>query len=187
MTDIPDHFAGIAFARPEDEDAVYAHLLELHRENGLFTISEHKVRNFIRLATEQKGGLIGIIRGETDMEGSAGAIIESTWYSDDLHLSERWVFVHPDYRRQNHASRLVDFLKWCDGQLNLPLLAGIMSTNRTEAKERLYQRKLTRLGGFFGHSSTGPIVTGEVEVKTDTPVVHLDDLRKAGRKVAANV
>lgn len=187
MADIPDHYAGIAFAQPEDEDAIYKHLLELHSENGIFSVDEGKVREFIQHATQQRGGLIGIIRGDTGIEGSAGAVMEQWWYTQEFCLGERWVFVHPDYRSKNHATRLVDFLKWCAAQLHLPLLAGILSTSRVEAKERLYQRRMTRVGGFFMDNAHKPVIVGGEEIKADTAVVHLDDLRKASRKVAASV
>jgi GNAT superfamily N-acetyltransferase len=177
-------FPGVVRVEAQDEDEVFNHLLELHRENGMFQVSEAKVRALIRMAARQEGGvLVGLIRGPEMIEASIGLVLDQVWYSDDWHLGERWIFVHPEHRNKNHAARLADFAKWCDAQFQLPLLLGIMSTSRTEAKERLYQRKFTRVGGFYAHRSDGPVVTGGEEVQPAGPVVHLDDLRKARASV----
>jgi GNAT superfamily N-acetyltransferase len=166
MTD--EFFPGVSFARPEDEDEIFAMLLELHKENGLFLVDEIKVRKVIRSATRlgepNDRGFIGLIRGER-IEGSVGLLLDQWWYTSEWCLQELWCFVHPDFRRQNHARRLVDFAKWCSDKMEMRLVMGIMSTQRTEAKERLYRRKLTPVGGLFAHSNGGPVVTGAPDVR----------------------
>lgn len=157
-----EFFPGVSFARPDDEDEIFKMLLELHQENGVFNVDEQKVREVIRGATQQRDGefgLIGLIRGDR-IEGSVGLTLTQWWYTSDWCLQEHWCFVHVDFRRQNHARRLVDFAKWCADRMSVPLSMGIMSTTRTEAKERLYRRKLTPVGGLFMHRGDGPIVTG---------------------------
>ena len=157
-----DSFPGVSMAVPQDEDEIYALLLGLHQENGVFSVSEPRVRGFIRACTQQEDGVfgfIGLIR-ESTIEASVGLELTQWWYTDEWSLSEKWCFVHPGHRRKNHARRLVDFSKWCADRLAVPLLMGIISTQRTEAKERLYQRKMVRVGGMFMHGSTAPIVTG---------------------------
>jgi hypothetical protein len=144
-------FEGVSLASPADEDDLYQHLLLLHKENGLYTVSERKVRETIRVATEQRGGVIGVIRGDDGLEGSIGMMLDQWWYTEDFCLGERWVFVHKDHRRKPHASRLIDFGKWAASQMGVSLQIGIMSTKQTEAKMRMYQRKLTQIGGFFMH------------------------------------
>lgn len=145
---------GIVLAEIEDEDEIYSHLLQLHEENGMFSVDEGRVREFIRSATERRGGIIALIRGN-EIEASLGMVMDQWWYTLDWCLNERWCFVHPRYRKKNHARRLVDYGKWCSDNLsrfsdvNVPLQMGIMSSTRTEAKERLYARQLTRVGGFF--------------------------------------
>lgn len=152
---------GIRPATPEDEDAIYAMLLELHEENGIFKVSETKVRDTIRMATQQQSGLIGII-GDDEPEASCGLEIAQWWYTDEWSLNEKWVFVRQGWRRKNHASRLMDWAKWCERQLTTPLFMGIISTKRTEAKERLYRRKLTPIGGMFMYANGRTIETGAV-------------------------
>ncbi len=145
----------------EDEDAVFAMLLGLHEENGLFTVDEDKVRGVIREATEQRGGIIGVIRGAEGLEASIGLAVEQWWYTNDWCVSERWVYVVPAARRKNHAKKLIDYARWCAESLGVPLECGIMSTNRTAAKERLYERKLTPIGRYFMWVPGGePVKTG---------------------------
>jgi hypothetical protein len=134
---------------PEDEDAVFAMLLELHKENGIFPVAEPKVRDFIKLATEAQGGIIGVIRGETELEASMGMMITQWWYTEEWCLAEQWLYVKSDYRNKPHASHLVDYGKWCAQQLGVPLQTGIISTSRTAAKERMYARKMTPVGSLF--------------------------------------
>lgn len=150
---------GIRAATPADEDIIYNMLLELHDENGIFKVSETKVRNVIKEATSQQGGIIGII-GDNEPEASCGLEIGQWWYTDDWSLNEKWLFVRPAWRKQNHASRLMDWAKWCESQLDTPLFMGIISTKRTEAKERLYRRKLKHVGGMFMYANGRDIVTG---------------------------
>jgi hypothetical protein len=172
-------FSGVDWVRQGDEDEIYSHLLELHSENGMFVVSERKVRSLIRQAINKEGGtMIGVIRGKIQIEASIGMVIDQWWYTEDWCLSERWNFVHPNYRKKNHARHLIDFAKWCDTQLRLPLAMGIISTSRTEAKERLYRRQLTHVGGIFMDYADHPIVSGNGE-KIGSQYIHLNDLRAA--------
>lgn len=152
-------FEGVDMARPEDEDALYNLLLGLHKENGIFTVDEQRSREFIRQATERRGGVIGVIRGEM-LEGTIGMVLDQWWYTSDWCLSERWCYVHPSFRRKNHARRLVDFAKFCAAELKVPLQMGIMSTKQTEAKMRLYRRQLTPIGELYLYKNGAPVVTG---------------------------
>lgn len=144
-------FAGVRMARPEDEDSIYALLMLLWKENGLFELTEAKVREAIRKATERRGGIIGVIEGPNGLEASVGLHLEQLWYSDDWWLVEYWNFVREEYRRSTHARRLIEFSKWCADNLGLDLFMGIVTNERTEAKVRLYRRQLPYVGGFFLH------------------------------------
>ncbi len=159
-----DFFPGVSFARPEDEDEVFDMLRDMYKESGLLALSEKKVRDTIKRTTQQKDGqygFIGVIRGDK-IEASVGLVLDQWWYSDDWCLGERWCFVQPEFRRKNHARRLVDFSKWCAEKLHVPLAMSVLSTIRTEAKERLFRRKLTHVGGIFMYRSDGPVVTGDM-------------------------
>lgn len=142
---------GVVFPDPSDEDAIYALLLQLHKENGLFEVSEAKVRNYIRLGTQRRQGIIGIIRGPSGLEGTIGMALEQFWYTDEWCLIEQWTFVPEEFRRSTHAQKLIDYAKWAAEQLGVPVQLGILSNSRTEAKVRLYERRLRSAGGIFLH------------------------------------
>jgi len=152
----------VALATPADEDPLWEMLLGLHEENGIFKVCEEKVRASIREATEQRGGLIGLIRAEDGtIEASMCLVIDQFWYTEDYCLLEHWLYVVPEARTKRHSSRLIDWAKYVSNQLGLKLQAGIMSTDRTAAKEKMYQRKMTPVGGIFmWDPTTGKIETG---------------------------
>lgn len=142
-------FPGVRIAGPHDEDAIYEFLLGLWDENGMFPLDEGRARQQIRVATEHRGGIIGIIDGPDGIEASIGLFAEPWWYSTDYAIDEKWAFVRPDCRKSPHARNLIEFAKWVSERMQLPLFMGIITTERTAAKERLYQRQLVRAGGLF--------------------------------------
>lgn len=153
MTDRP---ANVRLAVAGDEERIYNHLLGLHKENGLFSLSRDKSMAVIRSATERKGGIIGVIDGESGVEGSIGLQLSSWWYTEnDYHLSEFWCFVREDCRATNHAKDLIQFAKWCAEEMKIPLFMGIVTTKRTAAKERLYRRTLPKVGAYFMWGANG--------------------------------
>ena len=52
---------GVRLAKPSDEDQIFALLMLLHRENGMFSVNDTKVRDGIRWATERQGGIIWVV------------------------------------------------------------------------------------------------------------------------------
>lgn len=136
-------------ATPQDENAIFKMLCLAQKENGIFPMNERKVRDFIRLATEHKGGIIGIIEGKNYIEASVGLVLENWWYTDEWSIGERWNFVHPNHRKSDHAKKLIEFSKWVADEMKLNLEMGVISNERTEAKVRLYRRQLPYAGAFF--------------------------------------
>ena len=64
------------------------------------------------------------------------------WYSDDEILEERAVFIHPDFRaaKGGRARKLCEFSKQVSDELGIPLTIGVMSSQRTAGKVRMYER-----------------------------------------------
>lgn len=154
-------FPEVALALPEDEEDVYDFLMALHAENALFPVSPEKVRAAIRHATDRQGGIIALIRGKDGrIEASFGAVIDPWWYTIAPSLNEVWNYVRPDCRRTTHARRLIEFAKRLEQELGIPLFMGIISTERTEAKMRLYRRQLEPIGGLFTHGLRRPALEG---------------------------
>lgn len=142
-------------AMPDDEDELMKLCRLLHEENGIFSMSEDRVRSTIRLAFDHRGGMIGVIGEPSKIQAMICLIIGNFWYSDELHLEELFSYVHPDYRKSTNADALVRFAQKCSDEIPLPLVIGILSHSRTIAKVRLYKRRLGNpIGAFFVHGAT---------------------------------
>lgn len=141
----------VRIATAADEDAIMDLCRMLHEENGQFSMSEAKVRDALQTAFKRQGGLIGVIDGPKGLEGIILLTIGQLWYSDDWMLEEMFNFVHPDHRRSSHAKRMIQFAKESADKLGIPLMIGVLSNTRTEAKVRLYERMLPKAGAYFVH------------------------------------
>ncbi|PWT76954.1 MAG: hypothetical protein C5B60_03495 [Chloroflexi bacterium] len=145
---------GVRLATKADEGAIFALLVLLHAENGMFGMNPDKVINGIRWATERKGGIIFCIDEDRTVVATLGMCITCDWYSDDEYLLERWNYVHPDYRHSDYARKLIEQAKWTHAWFKqqgktLPFQCGINSFDRTEAKVRMYARHMPCIGAFF--------------------------------------
>jgi GNAT superfamily N-acetyltransferase len=132
-----------------DRQPLWELMTMLHGENGLFSISPGKVDQMLDRYYNRERTLIGVI-------GDVGAPVAAIYleitqpvYSDDWMLCEQFNFVHPDHRKSNYAHELIAYAKRAADELKLPLMIGILSNKRTEAKMRLYDRMLDRAGGYY--------------------------------------
>jgi GNAT superfamily N-acetyltransferase len=121
-------------------------------ENGFVRPKAERLLQEIWPALNLDRGIIGIIDGEE--EAIEAAILLRTavmWYSDQEIVEERAIFVHPKYRnaKGGRASRLCEFAKSVADKLNLPLMIGVLSNTRTNAKVRLYERQFGNPAGAF--------------------------------------
>lgn len=137
-------------AVPDDEPEIFDMCCELHRENAMFSMDEDKVRGMLRRAFDGSGAIIGAIGPTNKIEGCIFLIISSLWYSSDWCLEELWSFVLPQHRKSNNAKDLVNFAKQCSTELSIPLVIGVVSNIRTQAKIGLYRRQLSDpVGAYF--------------------------------------
>lgn len=152
----------VRVARPEDHQEIWRLFLQGHRENGQFTLAPEKVDYFLSRALcphtipewdTGPRGAIGVIGDVGNLEGLAFVMLDSYWYTYDRHLGEYVVYVDPECRKSGHARALVEWMKTQSDRVGLPLVAGVISNTRTEAKVRLYERMLPRIGAFFLYSS----------------------------------
>lgn len=151
-------------AKPSDKSEVWRLFRACWSENGMLPISERKVDYHIDrlldpscIAANDSGprGLIGVI-GEKKLEGAIMLGFGSPWYSDEITMDEYLNFVDPDYRSSDHAKTLISYAKYMVDQIrlthaNLKLIIGVLSTKRTAAKVRLYERQLVPCGAFFSY------------------------------------
>lgn len=153
-------------ALPQDFDGIWQLFRLLHAENALFSMSERKLNWLLErvlhpeLIPEWDTGLrgfMGVIGAPgSQLEGFILMVVGSFWYSEDLTLEEYANFVHPDYRKSDHAKTLLAYARNVSDQIKIPLVIGIISNIRTQAKVRLYRRQLPEKGSFFVYDPNEP-------------------------------
>lgn len=137
---------------PEDVDAVMEIALSACDENGFVSPNPEKLLGEIWPALNRDKGIIGIIGTENgSVEGAVLLRIGTMWYSDQEVLEEKAIFIHPDFRsaKGGRARRLCEFSKQVADSLGIPLIIGVLSNHRTEAKVRLYERQFGKPSGAF--------------------------------------
>lgn len=120
----------------------------LYSENAIFKMDDDKVRSFIQRAFAKDGAIIGVIGEPDHIEGAIYLLVGQFWYSTERHLEEFFNYVRPEHRRSKHAQKLIEFAKELSNA-TLPLVIGVISNKRTEAKIRLYERQLGKPAGAF--------------------------------------
>lgn len=122
------------------------------KENGFLDSSNDLVLKTIWGPLNQDHGLIGCIGPVGGkIEGMVILNVGKIFYSDTTCLEERTVFVRPEFRsaKGGRAKRLVEFSKAAADKLDLPLLIGVLSNERTKAKCKLYERMLGPAAGAY--------------------------------------
>ena len=96
-------------------------------------------------------GIVGIV-DEEPIRAAALLRVDPIWYNKAKNwIVERAIFVHPEARaaKGGRARILCDWVKQVQGGLDMPLIIGILSSERTEAKVRLYERKFGKPAGAY--------------------------------------
>lgn len=144
----------VRLAQQEDEDDILAMCRRLHQENGLFSLSEQKVRACIRKHYDRQGVIVGVIGLPGKLEASTCLELSGFYYTDDTHLAELWNFVDAAYRHSHNAEALIQFGKSCAEQMRMPFFTGIITNRQMAGKVRLYRRSLGYpTGAFFIHNA----------------------------------
>ena len=149
---------------PDDIHAVMELALAACEENGFVDPNPKKLLDEIWSALNLDHGLMGVIgpRGGK-LEGAVLLRIGAMWYSDSQVLEEKAIFVDPNQRsaKGGRARKLCEFSKQVADTLKIPLIIGVLSNHRTEAKVRLYERQFGKpSGAFFLYNATtgrGPV------------------------------
>lgn len=140
----------IRIGTPDDLDDVMQAAQAAIAEIGLVNPDPIKVLEEVWPALNQNAGIVGIIsRPGGPIEGGVLLRMGKMWYSDQDVLEERCVFIKPEFRttKGGRARKLVEFSKGVAEKLGIPLLIGVMSNVRTEAKVRLYERQFGKPQG----------------------------------------
>lgn len=139
----------VRLATPADIDNILQLGKLIHAENGLMPLSENRIEEYAWRGINQERALMGVIGSVGHIEAIVYLVIGRFWYSEDFHLEELFAFVHPNHRKSDNAKALLEFEKNCSKRLGIPLLMGVISTNRTAAKIRLYERRLGKQSGAY--------------------------------------
>lgn len=139
----------VEIASPDDFEAMMIFLREMHQENGVASMADDKVSQALMRGLHQDRALVGVIRSEGAIAASVGLFVGQWWYSYENHLEDLWLFVGASYRRRPMARPLIEFAKTAAVQLQMPLLMGVLSNERTLPKLKLYERQLPHAGGLF--------------------------------------
>jgi hypothetical protein len=143
-------------ARPSDRGTVLDICRQNHQENGQFGLSMRKVEGMVDKAFANEGCIIGTVGQGNNIEGIIMLLIAQFWYTDDWCLEEIMNYVLPDHRRSTHAKDMIAFAKRCSDEIQIPLVIGVVSNERTKAKIELYRRQLGEpCGGYFMHKPAG--------------------------------
>ena len=145
-------------ATMDDWQEIWRLILQGHNENGMVTLAPSKVAWFMQRALMPQAiplgdtgprAVIGVIGRPGKLEGLVFVAIGEFWYSAQKHLEEFDVYVDPEFRKSEHAIAMIAWMKTQVEETGLPLITGIISNHRTEAKCRLYRRYLPKVGEFF--------------------------------------
>lgn len=135
-----------------DVDPMMELALQACEENGFVKVNAGKLLQDMWPALCLDKGMVGII-GEPGKQIEAAILLRlgEMWYSNQPVVEEKAIFVHPDFRaaKARRAQRLCSFSKQVADTLGIPLIIGVLSNSRTEAKVRLYEREFGSPAGTF--------------------------------------
>ena len=141
----------VRVGNPNDFRQVMDLIMKCMDENALLNPDMHKVMTEVWGSLHQDYGVIGVIEGAGALDAAIILRVDTTAYSSEPVLVERMVYVDPAFRSipGGRAGRLVEFAKSVSRALGLPLLIGILSSERATAKVKLYERHFGRPDGAW--------------------------------------
>lgn len=167
----------VRIAGPGDFQECFRLFLQAHKDNGLFILAPDKIQWFLQrflmphmIPEDDPGirGIVGVIGEEGSLEAVCGICISDLWYTHEKHLADFLVFVDPESRSSTHAQALIAWMKKQADIIGLPLMSGIVSNKRTEAKCRLYKRSLPKVGEYYFYPGQVKATVGS----SLSPVAH---------------
>jgi hypothetical protein len=127
-----------------------------HEENGQHQISVDKCAKIVWRGVTKQQALMAVIGDPLLVKAFISLEIDPVYYSEDYNIFERILFVRKEFRRHNHAARLIRYAKHVSDEMGMDLMVGIISDHRLEAKARLYERELAKGGVWFTHHPAKP-------------------------------
>ena len=142
----------VRVAGPQDLQALMELALAACEENGFVDPNPNKLAHELWPALHLDHGTIGVI-GEPNKQIEAAVLLRigAMWYSDQMVVEEKAIFIHPDFRdaKGERAKKLCRFSKSVADSLNIPLMIGVLSNERTKAKVRFYEKEFGKASGAY--------------------------------------
>lgn len=151
----------IRLASPADMAEVMKLAIAAASENGFLNASSALLAKEIWPALNQDHGLCPVIGPPGGaIEGLALLRIGNMFYSDQIVVEEKCIFIYPEFRaaRGGRARKLCEYSKHVADTLGIPLLIGVLSNTRTAGKVKMYSRLFGEPAGAFwlyGAKTTG--------------------------------
>lgn len=148
----------VRFGTMRDMDELMALCRNLATENAICPMMDNLVEQMLEGCLRHRTGFIGVIGEPGSIEGAMCLRWGTMWYNNSYWwLEDAFCHVLPDYRASNNASELIEWSQWWAESLEIPLMLGIVSNERTKAKIKLYERKLGPMSGalFLVGAKTG--------------------------------
>ena len=142
----------VRLATLKDFDWCVKLAIEAVKEIALVEPDYPMLLNHIWASLNLDHGLMGVIGEEGGvLEGGVMLRIGQMWYSSESILEEKVVFVHQDFRsaKGGRAKLLSEWCKAKSVELGLPLFAGVMTTERSQGKMKLFERMFGPPAGAF--------------------------------------
>lgn len=141
----------VRIATPVEIDALMALALAACEENGFVKPNPNKLGHELWSALNMNYGVVGVIGEPDHLEAAVLLRIGAMWYSDQLVIEEKAIFIHPDHRdaKGQRVEKLCQFSKSVADSLGHPLMIGVLSNERTKAKVRLYEREFGKAAGAY--------------------------------------
>lgn len=130
----------VRIATAHDKPGMVSLLHAMWEENGVASLSVPKMLQALDRGLARDRSIIGVIEKDGIIMGSIGLFVSSMWYSDDYHVEDLWNFVHPAHRHSSYARDLLNFAKKTCESLDTQLLIAVLSSTRTQAKVRMYEK-----------------------------------------------
>jgi N-acetylglutamate synthase-like GNAT family acetyltransferase len=142
----------IRLATADDLDEVMRLAITACEENGFLNASAELLAREIYPALVQDHGLCPVIgKPGGAIEGLALLRIGAMWYSPEMVVEEKAIFVYPEFRsaKGGRARKLCEFSKHVADSLKMKLIIGVLSNTRTAAKVKMYTRIFGEPAGAF--------------------------------------
>ena len=149
----------VRFASTGDNDALYAILMRLSRDNpdpAALGLDHEKIKKFITAACKRDGCVAGVIDGPSGLVASVGLFPFLPWYAADWVISVHWLYVDSECRGGGKMADAlfrfsVDHSRELSRASGVPLGLEISFVSRTRiaARTRLWSKYANQVGAMF--------------------------------------